>query len=95
MKETKQNKGRKALVAQMVLLILIISSIIPAAAENEEKYGVLVIAHGSPSESWCSPVRDAVAEVDLPYSVELGFLEFVPDETINDAVERLDVCCEG
>ena len=52
MKETKQKKGRKALVAHMVLLFLIISLIIPAvAAENEEKYGVLVIAHGSPSES--------------------------------------------
>ena len=90
MKETKQKKGRKALVAQMVLLILIISSIIPAAAEADQRYGVLVIAHGSPSENWCSPVRDTVAEVDLPYPVELGFLEFVPDETINDAVERLD-----
>jgi sirohydrochlorin ferrochelatase len=28
--------------------------------------------------------------VDLPYPVELGFLEFVPYETINIAVERLD-----
>ena len=90
MKETKQKKGRKALAAQMVLLILIISSIIPAAAEADQRYGVLVIAHGSPSENWCSPVRDTVAEVDLPYPVELGFLEFVPNETINDAVKRLD-----
>ncbi len=52
--------------------------------------GVLVIAHGSPSESWCSPVRNATDEVDLPYQVELGFLEFVPNATINLAVERLD-----
>ncbi|KAF5425074.1 MAG: Sirohydrochlorin ferrochelatase, partial [Candidatus Methanocomedens sp.] len=91
MKETKQKKSRKALAVNIMLLIMIISLIIPAvAAENKEKYGILVIAHGSPGESWCSPVRNAVAEVDLLYPVELGFLEFVPNETINDAVEKLD-----
>ncbi|HIH87041.1 MAG TPA: hypothetical protein HA304_03965, partial [Methanosarcinales archaeon] len=91
MKETKQKKKLNILAVNMMLLIMIISLIVPAvASENQEKYGILVIAHGSPSESWCSPVRDTVAEVDLPYPVELGFLEFVPNETINDAVERLD-----
>ena len=91
MKETKPKKSRKALAVNIMLLIMIISLIIPGvAAENKEKYGILVIAHGSPGESWCSPVRDAVSEVDLPYPVELGFLEFVPNETINDAVEKLD-----
>ncbi len=91
MKETKPKKSRKALAVNIMLLIMIISLIIPAvAAENKEKYGILVIAHGSPSEDWCGPVRDAVSDVDLPYPVELGFLEFVPNETINDAVERLD-----
>ena len=91
MKEKKQKKSRKALAVNIMLLIMIISLILPAvAAESKEKYGILVIAHGSPSESWCSPVRDSVSEVDLPYPVELGFLEFVPNETINDAVERLD-----
>ena len=91
MKETKPKKSRKALAVNIMLLIMIISLIIPAvAAENKEKYGILVIAHGSPGEDWCSPVRDAVSDVDLPYPVELGFLEFVPNETINDAVERLD-----
>jgi len=91
MQETKPKKSRKALAVNIMLLIMIISLIIPAvAAENKEKYGILVIAHGSPGEDWCAPVRDAVAEVDIPYPVELGFLEFVPNETINDAVERLD-----
>ena len=91
MKETKQKKSLNTLAVHTMLLIMIISLIIPAvAAENKEKYGILVIAHGSPGEDWCAPVRDAVAEVDLPYPVELGFLEFVPNETINDAVERLD-----
>jgi len=91
MKETKPKKSRKALAVNIMLLIMIISLIIPAvAAENKEKYVILVIAHGSPGEDWCAPVRDAVSDVDLPYPVELGFLEFVPNETINDAVERLD-----
>jgi sirohydrochlorin ferrochelatase len=91
MKEKKQKKSRKALAVNIMLLIIIISLILPAvAAESKEKYGILVIAHGSPSESWCSPVRNATDEVDLPYPVELGFLELVPNETINDAVERLD-----
>ena len=91
MKETKPKKSLNTLAVHTMLLIMIISLITPAiAAENQEKYGVLVIAHGSSSENWCSPVRDAVSDVDLPYPVELGFLEFVPNETINDAVERLD-----
>jgi len=91
MKETKQKKSLNTLAVHTMLLIMIISLIIPAvAAENKEKYGILVIAHGSPGEDWCAPVRDAVAEVDIPYPVELGFLEFVPNETINNAIERLD-----
>ncbi len=52
--------------------------------------GILVVAHGSPQEMWCAPVRAAARNVDLPYPVELGFLEFVPGETINAAVDRLD-----
>ncbi|MCK4651689.1 MAG: hypothetical protein KAT13_01195 [Methanosarcinales archaeon] len=52
--------------------------------------GILVVAHGSPREMWCAPVRAAAHNVDLPYPVELGFLEFVPGETINAAVDRLD-----
>ncbi len=52
--------------------------------------GIIVVAHGSPRETWCAPVRAAASNVDLPYPVELGFLEFVPGETINAAVDRLD-----
>ncbi len=52
--------------------------------------GVLVVAHGSDEDIWCRQVRQVVANVSLPYPVELGFLEFVPDETIGDAVERLE-----
>ena len=52
--------------------------------------GVLVVAHGSDEDLWCREVRQVVSNVSLPYPVELGFLEFVPDESIDDAVERLE-----
>ncbi len=58
--------------------------------KNYEQIGILVMAHGSPSDSWCAPVRAAVQNVSSPYPVELGFLEFVPNETINVAVDNLD-----
>ncbi|NIA12266.1 MAG: hypothetical protein GWP10_21745 [Nitrospiraceae bacterium] len=89
MKDTKFKKIGTTLTA-IALVTILLSSIVPVAAGVDEKIGVIVIAHGSPSESWCSSVRDAVDEVDLPYPVELGFLEFVPNETINLAVDRLD-----
>ena len=55
-----------------------------------EKVGILAIAHGSTSESWCAPIRDAVENVSWQYPIELGFLEKVPNETINIAVDKLD-----
>jgi sirohydrochlorin ferrochelatase len=89
-------KAIRRTLSTLVLITILLSSIAPVVAgayENggaDREIGVLVVAHGSPSESWCSPVRNATDEVDLPYPVELGFLEFVPNETINLAVERLD-----
>jgi len=80
-------------IVTITILLSLIAPVVAGAYESggaDEKIGVLVIAHGSPSESWCSPVRNATDEVDLPYPVELGFLEFVPNETINLAVERLN-----
>ncbi|MEA1966400.1 MAG: CbiX/SirB N-terminal domain-containing protein, partial [Euryarchaeota archaeon] len=95
MEDTRFKAIRRTL-STIVLITILLSSIAPVVAGAyesggaDEKIGVLVVAHGSPSESWCSPVRNATDEVDLPYPVELGFLEFVPNETINLAVERLD-----
>ena len=95
MEDTRFKAIRRTLTT-LVLITILLSSIAPVVAgayENggtDGEIGVLVIAHGSPSESWCSPVRNATDEVDLPCPVELGFLEFVPNETINLAVERLD-----
>ena len=89
-------KAIRRTLSTLVLITILLSSIAPVVAGAYENggangnIGVLVIAHGSPSESWCSPVRNATDEVDLPYPVELGFLEFVQNETINLAVERLD-----
>ena len=61
-----------------------------APVEEYERIGILVVGHGSPSDSWCAPVRSAVQNVSSPYPIELGFLEFVPNETINIAVDKLD-----
>jgi sirohydrochlorin ferrochelatase len=56
--------------------------------------GVLVIAHGSPAsqEAWNVPVRQVVKELQsqLPFPVELGFLEYVSGEDIHDAVHKLE-----
>ena len=62
-----------------------------APVEENGQIGILVIGHGSTSDSWCAPVRSVVANVSSPYPVELGFLEFVPNETINIAVDKGDV----
>ncbi len=62
---------------------------IPLAPENE-KVGVLVVAHGSSDASWCDDIRDTVENVNLPYPIEIGFLEMVSNETIPDAVDKLD-----
>lgn len=85
MKEKKQTKGLNAPAIHTMLLIMIISLNIPSvSAENDEKYGIIVTAHGSPSESWCSPVRNATDEVDLPYPVELGFLDLTCDNLLSN-----------
>ena len=61
-----------------------------APVEEYERIGILVVGHGSPSDSWCAPLRSVVANVSSPYPIELGFLEFVSNETINIAVDKLD-----
>lgn len=52
--------------------------------------GILVVAHGSPEDEWNQPVRDAVEDIDCPYPVELGFLEYVEGEDIGTAVANLE-----
>ncbi|KAF5417257.1 MAG: hypothetical protein C5S48_00675 [Candidatus Methanogaster sp.] len=94
--EDTRFKAIRITLSTIVLITILLSLIAPVVAgayKNDgadEKIGVLVIAHGSPSDSWCDPVRNATDEADLPYPVELGFLEFVPNESINIAVGRLN-----
>ena len=98
-------KNGKAKISQLgkafsiLFLLSLLSSplsipICLAEDENEDKIGVLVIAHGSPSENWCRPVLEAVEAVNLGYPAELGFLEFVEEldgyDFIPEAVEKLD-----
>ncbi|AKB33386.1 N-acetylmuramoyl-L-alanine amidase [Methanosarcina siciliae HI350] len=60
-------------------------------AVNEEQtddIGILVVAHGS-DENWNQRVRESVAEVEVPYPVELGFLD-AETENIAMAVQALE-----
>jgi sirohydrochlorin ferrochelatase len=80
-----------SILLMLILLLAFLSiPICIAEEENEGNIGVLVIASSSPNEDWCKPVQAAVENVSLPYPVELGFLDFVPNETITVAVERFD-----
>jgi len=54
------------------------------------KTGILVVAHGSAEDSWNKPVQDAIATIDCPFPLEIGFLEFVPGEEIATAVANLE-----
>lgn len=52
------------------------------------KLGVLVVAHGFPGR-WSQSVKDCVSKVSLLVPVELGFLEYVPRQSIENAFEKL------
>lgn len=71
-------------------LLIIAFSASSSTGWCSDDIGVLVIAHGSPDEAWNNALIDAVKDVHLCYPVELGFLEFVPNNTIGDAIDRLD-----
>lgn len=83
----KVSSSKRVFLGLFVSLWLLAGFSVACWAQNP---GVLVIAHGSPSEAWNQPVRDTVAQVSLAYPVELAFLEFVPDEGVQDAVDRLE-----
>jgi len=80
-------KGGLKKFYKALAILLLIGIGLPCWAEYP---GVLIIAHGSPSEEWNQPVREIVSQVTLPYPIELGFLEFVEGEGIQDAVDRLE-----
>ena len=89
----KQKAISKTITAVLVVFMMVLVTGLPAGASNSsatEKIGVLVLAHGSTSESWCDAVRTAVDDTNLDYPIEIGFLEMVDNETIPDAVDKLD-----
>ncbi|MCM3269006.1 sirohydrochlorin chelatase [Paenibacillus elgii] len=56
------------------------------------KYGILVISHGSRSESWVRLVDDAVGAVRLPAEIPVfsSFLEIVEGRLIQDGITHLE-----
>ena len=90
----------KAILSIFIISLMTFNLGIPVGATDSLNMsggnvpGVLVIAHGSPAsqDSWNVPVRTVVQELrsQLPYPVELGFLEYLPEEDIHIAVHRLE-----
>lgn len=76
---------KRKLLPLLILFFFLLGSLTPIKG----KVGVLLIAHGSPERMWNGPVQKIVKMVNLPYPVELGFLEYVPDQTIEQAVAKL------
>ncbi len=88
-----QNYNPRTILMVMMALMVVLAISLPACASPDdvvdEKVGVLVIAHGSTAK-WCDSIKKAVKSANLDYPVEIGFLEQVENETIPDAVEKLD-----
>ena len=80
-------KGGLKKFYKALAILLLIGIGLPCWAEYP---GVLIIAHGSPSEEWNEPVREAVDKVALPYPVKLAFLEFVEGEGIQDKIDEFE-----
>jgi len=82
------NEKTISLLLMLALAVTFVAS--PIYGAQGEKIGVLVIAHGSEEEEWCNAIQQAVDNVELPYTVELGYLEFVLEQDIHVAVKRLE-----
>ncbi len=88
----------RVVLGALIISIMMFVQIMPAGAAGAPNapannvWGVLVIAHGAAEEAWNEPVRQVVrgAQSQLPYRVELGFLEFVGGEDIAAAVSKLE-----
>lgn len=86
----------KTITTVLVVFMVVLTISLPAGASDSseesgsETIGVLVMAHGSTSEAWCNAVRTAVEDTNLDYPIEIGFLEMVENETLPDAVDKLE-----
>lgn len=57
---------------------------------SKQLEGVLIIAHGSRNLAWVRMVESVVQKAQLPYPVEMGFLELVVGKSIPEAIRRLE-----
>lgn len=76
---------KKISIVSLLLLFILLLACGPKVPQT----GVLVIAHGATTASWNLAVEQAVDQADLPYPVEVGFLEFTTPD-IQDAVNKLE-----
>lgn len=54
------------------------------------RYGVLIIAHGSSNSRWKEAIKNTVESVSSPYPIALSYLEFSEDKTIKLQVQLLE-----
>ncbi len=74
-------------LAPVALLVLLAGC---SARSASEGVGVLVIAHGDYDTEWNQLVKDALAPLDEEYLFEIGFLLAPPNESLQDALDRLE-----
>jgi sirohydrochlorin ferrochelatase len=79
--------GRKCLDSLLVAAALLLA--VPLLAD-EDKTGILVIAHGDRHDGWNEGVRQAIAPLRERYGLELAFLYPVPGETLQEGLDRLE-----
>jgi sirohydrochlorin ferrochelatase len=85
---TMLQMGDEFSTADKTALLKCLFGINNAPEEPVAATGILVVAHGS-DENWNQRVRESVTQVEVPYPVELGFLD-VETENIAMAVQALE-----
>jgi len=82
---------RRAVLAALASLAVLVSLEGAAAAETPRQVGVLVLAHGG-SEEWNRQVRESVAQAELGVPTEIAFgmgMHAQEAAGMQDAIERL------
>jgi hypothetical protein len=57
--------------------------------DSSEKLGIIVVSHGYYRDSWNDLVRETVFKVNSVYPLRLAFMDFVPQQDIQKAIEEL------
>lgn len=79
-------------IAKMLVflwLFIFLGFFTQVSAQTSPNIGILVIAHGSPNKDWNRYVEWAVEDMETPFPVEIGFLEFT-HPNISEAVSSLE-----